>query len=112
MQTFTVRDLRERTGELIRGAEDGELSIVTKHGTPVFIAVPFDEKVLHKGVLAALAVKLFDDEAITLRQAAKIAGMLLGEFMEFCSAQGVSVVRLSADELEAELAHVEELARR
>ncbi|OYW26418.1 MAG: type I-E CRISPR-associated protein Cas5/CasD [Methyloversatilis sp. 12-65-5] len=46
METFTVRDLRERTGELIRGAEEGRLSVVTKHGTPVFIAVPFDETLL------------------------------------------------------------------
>ena len=38
MHTFTVRDLREHTGELIRGAENGELSVITKHGTPVFIA--------------------------------------------------------------------------
>lgn len=43
METFTVRDLRERSGELIRGAENGKLSVVTKHGTPVFIAVPFDD---------------------------------------------------------------------
>ena len=26
MDAFTVRDLRERTGELIRGAEEGKLS--------------------------------------------------------------------------------------
>lgn len=32
METFTIRDLRERTGELVRGAEAGQLSLVTKHG--------------------------------------------------------------------------------
>ena len=45
MDTFTVRDLRERTGDLIRDAEQGKLSIITKHGQPVFVAVPFDETV-------------------------------------------------------------------
>ena len=47
-EAFTVRDLRERTGELIRGAEDGHLSVVTKHGNPVFVAVPFDEVLLER----------------------------------------------------------------
>ena len=49
MDAFTIRDLRERTGELIRDAEAGKLSIVTKHGQPVFVAVPFDETLLKAG---------------------------------------------------------------
>lgn len=32
MDTFTIRDLRERTGDLVRHAEAGKLSLVTKHG--------------------------------------------------------------------------------
>ena len=43
MDTFTVRDLRERSGEWIRHAEEGKLSIITKNGHPVFVVVPFDE---------------------------------------------------------------------
>lgn len=52
MDTFTVSDLRERTGELIRDAEAGKLSIVTKHGQPVFVAVPFDEVLVREGGLS------------------------------------------------------------
>ena len=44
MDVFTVRDLRERTGELIRDAEEGKLSLITKHGQPVFIAVRFERQ--------------------------------------------------------------------
>ena len=32
MDIFSESDLRERTGDLIRGAESGELSIITKAG--------------------------------------------------------------------------------
>ena len=32
MDTFTVRDLRERTGTLIHDAEEGRLSLVAKRG--------------------------------------------------------------------------------
>lgn len=49
MDIFTIRDLRECMGELIRDAEVGKLSIVTMHGQPVFVAVPFDETLLKEG---------------------------------------------------------------
>lgn len=112
MDTFTVRDLRERTGELIRDAEAGKLSVVTKHGQPVFVAVPFDETLLREGVAVALAVKLFDEEVLTLRQAAKVAGMTLAQFMEECSARDIPVVRYSPEELEQEVKVFDELHRR
>jgi len=50
LDIFTVRDLRERTGALIHDAEDGKLSLITKHGRPVFLAVPFSEELLKMGL--------------------------------------------------------------
>ncbi|MBS4018296.1 MAG: type II toxin-antitoxin system prevent-host-death family antitoxin [Dechloromonas sp.] len=104
MNTFTVRDLREHTGELIRGAENGELSVITKHGTPVFIAVPFDETLLREGVGMALAIKLFDEERISLSRAAKLAGLSVSEMIDMLGRHGVAVIRPTEDELERELA--------
>ncbi len=103
MDTFTVRDLRERTGELIRDAEQGKLSLVTKHGQPVFVAVPFDETLLKEGVRVALAVKLFDDEVVSLGKAAKLAGMSQSEFIDHLGALKIPVVRYGKEELEREL---------
>ena len=48
MHRFPVRDLRERTGEL---------SVISKHGAPLFVALPFDEKRLREGVGTSLAHK-------------------------------------------------------
>lgn len=104
METFTVRDLRERTGELIRGAEEGKLSIITKHGAPVFIAVPFDELLARTGVAAALAVRLFDAGQVSLGKAALLAGMDKHAFTEHLGRLGIPVVRTTQDELEQELA--------
>lgn len=59
MEAFSVRDLREHTGELIHDAEAGKLSLVTKHGRPVFIAVPFTEDLIEVGLRPALAVYLY-----------------------------------------------------
>ncbi len=106
MDTFTVRDLRERTGELIRDAETGELSIVTKHGRPVFIAVPFDENVVKSGVSVALAVKLYGEEVLSLGKAAKFAGCSVAEFIEHLGKASIPSVRYSAEELDGELAAI------
>ena len=103
MDTFTIRDLRERTGDLVRDAEQGKLSLVTKHGQPVFLAVPFDETLLREGVRVALAVKLFDDEVVSVGKAAKLAGMSQSEFIDHLGALKIPVVRYGKEELEKEL---------
>lgn len=112
METFTVRDLRERTGELIRGAEAGKLSVVTKHGNPVFVAVPFDDALLASGVRTSLAIKLFDDGTLTLAQAAKLAGLGIEEMIERTGAAGVAVVQQTPEELDEELAVIAGHGRR
>jgi len=45
------------------------LSLITKHGQPVFVAVPFDETLLREGVKVAFAVKLFNNEVVSLGKA-------------------------------------------
>ncbi len=109
METYTVRDLRARTGELIQGAEAGHLALVTKHGRPVFVALPFDEKLLEQGVQLSLAVKLFDEAVLTQGQAAKLAGLTLAEFFKACAARQVSVIRYGVDDIQKELEQFDEL---
>lgn len=104
MQTFTIRDLRDRTGELVRDAEAGKLSLITKHGQPVFVAVPFDENLLKYGVNVALAVKLFDEETVSLGKAARLANMSHSEFIDLLGSMEIPVARYTPGELEKELA--------
>lgn len=104
MESFTIRDLRERTGDLVRGAEAGALSVVTRHGKPVFVAVPFDDTLVAEGVRVALAIKMFDDDTVSLGQAAKIAGVSTSEMIDLLGARGIAVARYSAKDVDAELA--------
>ena len=103
MEMFTVRDLRNRTGELIREAELGHLSLITKHGQPVFVAVPFDEALLESGVRVSMAVQLFADHKITLSQAAKLAGVSVSEMMDRLAEQKIPVADYTKEELLDEL---------
>jgi predicted HTH domain antitoxin len=105
MQTFSIRDLRERSGELSQEAEQGHLALVTRHGQPLFVSVPFSEELLQAGVHTALAARLFQEGVLTPGRAAKLARMSLAEFLESASAQGIPVVDYDAAELEEELAN-------
>ena len=58
MEAFAIRDLREHTGALVRNAEDGRLSVVSKHGKRLFVAVPFTDALLSPEVSVSLADKL------------------------------------------------------
>lgn len=104
MQTFTIRELRERSGELSREAEEGRLALVTRHGQPLFVSVPFTEDLLQAGVHVALAVGLFKGGELTSARAAKLARMGLPQFLAHLSAQGIAVVDHDPAELAQELA--------
>ena len=103
MQTFSIRDLREKSGQLSREAEAGRMSLITKRGEPILVALPFNDAVLGKGIQVALAEYLFKEGIISLGKAAKVAGMPYVLFMEHLSRAGIPVVDYPAEELDAEL---------
>jgi antitoxin (DNA-binding transcriptional repressor) of toxin-antitoxin stability system len=95
-----------RTGDLMRNTEEGNLSIITKHGRPAILAVPFDDHLLSFGVPRALAVRLYAAELLTLAQAARMAALPVELFLETLGQASVPAVRYAPEELagEAEIA--------
>lgn len=70
---------------------------------------------MHKTVLAKssrqlLAVRFYQDQVLSLGNAARHAGMGLWDFIEFLSTHDVSVIDYSEEELAAEFEAVEQLA--
>jgi predicted HTH domain antitoxin len=106
MHTFNVQDLREKTDALIRNAEEGNLSLVTKNGYPVFVAVPFKDELLEWGVHVMLAICLYKEEMLSLSKAAKLSRQPLESFMEKLGSLGIPVVHYSEQDLEAELTYL------
>jgi prevent-host-death family protein len=106
MESFTIRDLGERTGELVRNAEEGKLALVAKHGHPLFVAVPLDEEMLRSGLHVALAIKLFQDGTLSLGKAAKLAGLSYEAMVEHLASIGVAAVDYPPEELDAEVVAV------
>ena len=103
MKAFTIRDLRERTGDMIRAAESSELTVISKHGEPVFLAVPFDDFLLQHGVKVDVAVKLFATKVLTLAKAARLAGLSQESLIEILGSICIPAVKCDPAELEAEM---------
>jgi prevent-host-death family protein len=103
MEAFAVRDLREHTGDLVRNAENGEYSVVSKHGKPLFVALPFNDALLTSGVSVALADKMVLQAELSVAAGAKLAGMPYARYLQHLGALGYSMLDESAD-LAAELA--------
>ena len=100
---FTARDLRNRSGELLKGATEGNMAVITKHGKPSVLAIPFDSKLLNHGVHKAMALQLFSSGHSTLQQAARFADIPLESFINLLGECGIDAVDYPADELESDL---------
>jgi predicted HTH domain antitoxin len=103
METFTVRGLREHSGTLIHDAEKGKLSVVTKRGKPVFLAIPFNEELIQAGLCPAIAVNLYKEGILTLEKSAKFAGQSIELFMERLSNLDIPTADYPAHEIQQEL---------
>lgn len=103
VDVFSARDLRNRAGGLLKDAAEGKLSVITKHGHPAALAVPFDAQLLELGIHRHLAVYLFAQHLLTLAQAAKLAGLPTEQFLPVLGASGVDVADYPAQEVATEL---------
>ncbi len=97
MKAFAVRDLREHTGELVRNAENGQFSVVSKHGKPLFVALPFDAAMLAAGVSVALADSLVQGGELSVAAGAKLAGMPYARYLQHLGAVGYSLLDETSD---------------
>jgi len=103
LNTFSVRDLRIRSGDLVKCAAKGKLSVITKWGRPSVLAIPFDRRLVALGLDKDLALFLFERKLVTLAKAAKIAGVTLDEFMDLLAQTGTVAVDYPVAELDDEM---------
>lgn len=104
MGTISIEQLLKSPAKLIEEAESGQVAIVTKGGRPVLLAIPYDERLAKEGVYVAVAVRLYQNEVVSLGRAARIAGLSLSEFIDRLGALDIPVIRYLPEELARELA--------
>lgn len=103
MKTVGVRALRENPGILNQCADMGEFVLLTNRNQPMSLSIPFDQRLLENGVHVSLAIMLFEQGAVTLVKAAKIADMSTEAFLAHLKTAGVIVLDQTAQELADDL---------
>lgn len=104
MGAISVEELAHRPARLIEEAESGEVAVVTKDGRPLFLVVPYDERLAKEDVHVGVAVYLYEKGVVSIGRAAKLAGLPLTEFIDRLAALNIPVVRYSPEELSREIA--------
>ncbi len=104
MGVFSIEQLIESPVALIAEAESGQVAVVTKDGRPLFLAVPYDERLAKEEVHVAVVVRLYETEVISLGKAARMAGLSLSEFIDRLGALNIPVIRYPAEDLKREIA--------
>jgi predicted HTH domain antitoxin len=103
MHTYTLTELPQHRTDVLNDSQSGKLAVVIDEGRPIFLAVPFDDAMVKRGLNLDLAIKLYDEEVLSLGRAAELAGMNRIAFMNLLGEMGIPVVRYSPEELQEEL---------
>jgi predicted HTH domain antitoxin len=103
MKVFTTADLQRRANQIVQTAEAGELSLVTEGERPIFLAMPFSQDIVELGLAQALAIKLYQENVLSVEKAAKLAGITLEAFVERLGGLGIAAVDYPPVELHKEL---------
>jgi len=105
MQSVSVRELKSNPSTALRDARD-DMVVVTNRGEPDGVLVGFSQL----GGVAdlphlrqAIAVKLFEQGALSVAAAATLAGEPLGAMLSRLAALEIPVVDYSAGELDDEI---------
>jgi len=103
IDVYSVRDLRTNSSSMVRHAENGDISIITKRGKPAALTLPFDRRLVDLGVGKDLALVLFDNGLITMKKAARLADMTLDEFMDLLADNDIAAVDYPPEQLNDEM---------
>ncbi|MEO7854900.1 MAG: UPF0175 family protein [Rubrivivax sp.] len=104
MHTITAEEVARQPQRMIDDAARGQVSLVTRAGEPVLLAVPLGSGVDTREVRLELAARLYDSQQISLGTATRIAGLSYSEMIDELGARGIATIRLEPGELERELA--------
>ncbi len=98
VKTYSARELRDS-----HFLTDDSMSVITSHGKPVKVAIPFDDRMFDEGISRALALNLVENHVITQAKGAKMAEMSLVSFLELMSKFGISAADQNSQEISEEL---------
>ena len=98
IKTYSARDLRDS-----QFLTDQSLSIITSHGKPVKVTIPFNDLMYKEGISRSLALNLTENHLITQVQGAKMANMTLESFLKLMAEFKIPAASQTIDEINNEV---------
>lgn len=104
MRTVNVSSLKNNPSEALRFARDGMVLVMNRDKPDaLMVGVNQTGTLDMPGVRAALATALFKEGALSLARSARLAHMVLADFIAHVSRLGIPVISQTAAEVEQDM---------
>ena len=102
MQVIGIKELQTNPGKLTKAFRQKDYLLITKHGQPLGLALPFAEGVMDQGLMPWFAIKGFQNGDLSLGQLSKALNKNQHETIRLLDSLGIPVADYDfAEDLDA-----------
>lgn len=106
MQVIGIKELQTNPGKLTKAFSQNDYALITKHGQPLGLALPFSDSVMDQGLKPWYAVKGFQNGDLSLGQLGRALDKSKHETIRFLGLTGIPIADY---DLEEDLSAIDEL---
>ena len=99
MKAYNIGQLKDNPSSAIKDAQKGPVIVINREH-PEAIIISFESMNDAKDLQKLVAVKLYQDDVVSLGKAAKIAGLSYNDFLALLTNYGVPILKQSSYEVE------------
>lgn len=92
MKTIGIRELQTNPAIFTKAMENHEFAMITKHSTPIGIAVAFDDGIISHGLKTSLMIEAYKNGDISLGQFCQAMELPKESGMKMLSMMGIDVI--------------------
>ncbi len=102
MQVIGIKELQTNPGKLTKAFREKDYLLITKHGQPLGLALPFEDGVMEQGLMPWYAIKGFQSGDFSLGQLSKALHKNQHETIKLLDSLGVPLADYDfAEDLDA-----------
>ncbi len=98
MKMIGIKELQVNPATLTKSLEKDELSLISKRGKPLGIAIKFDGSIIEKGLKTAILIKAYKSGDLSLGQVSNYLNVSKEKAMKLLSAMGIDVIDYDLDD--------------
>ena len=91
MQVVGIKELQTNPGKLTQAFKQDDYLLITRHGQPLGLALPFADKVMDQGLIPWFAIKGFQNGDLSLGQLSKALQKNHHETIRFLGSLGIPI---------------------